>query len=202
MTTVIPGYEYHQHRSSFNTWRMPSGDLILLCSSVRCEFLGYWQTKNSSAWIIKCITWLKDVITNKSPFKKKKRAVESFFHHLNVFWGGGCGPWTSFQGSCSESGLPQTQKLLELDQSLLGQCDFGALGNNRAARLFSLSSSMLGLFILRRLSSMNHRNGEMDWRWTVFALFLNFHFTYGSPSSYDLFQGSPYTGAVHRHRNR
>ncbi|XP_073347943.1 EMILIN-2 [Pagrus major] len=61
---------------------------------------------------------------------------------------------------------------------------------------------MLGLFILRRLSSMNYRNGEMDWRWTVFALFLNFQFTYGSPSSYDLFQGSPYTGVVHRHRNR
>ncbi|GLD57587.1 EMILIN-2-like protein [Lates japonicus] len=42
----------------------------------------------------------------------------------------------------------------------------------------------------------------MDWRWTVFTLFLNFHFTYGSPSSYDLFQGSAYTGVVHRHRNR
>ncbi|XP_035527393.1 EMILIN-2 [Morone saxatilis] len=42
----------------------------------------------------------------------------------------------------------------------------------------------------------------MDWRWTVFTLFLNFHFIYGSPSSYDLFQGSAYTGVVHRHRNR
>lgn len=42
----------------------------------------------------------------------------------------------------------------------------------------------------------------MDWRWTVFTLFLNFQFTYGSPSSYDLFQGSAYTGVVHRHRNR
>lgn len=42
----------------------------------------------------------------------------------------------------------------------------------------------------------------MDWRWTLFTLFLNFHFTYGSPSSYDLFQGSAYTGVVHRHRNR
>ncbi|XP_018531736.1 EMILIN-2 [Lates calcarifer] len=49
---------------------------------------------------------------------------------------------------------------------------------------------------------MNYRHGEMDWRWTVFTLFLNFHFTYGSPSSYDLFQGSAYTGVVHRHRNR
>ncbi|XP_023264732.1 EMILIN-2-like [Seriola lalandi dorsalis] len=49
---------------------------------------------------------------------------------------------------------------------------------------------------------MNHRHGEVDWRWTVFTLFLNFQFTYGSPSSYDLFQGSAYTGVVHRHRNR
>lgn len=49
---------------------------------------------------------------------------------------------------------------------------------------------------------MYYRNGEMDWRWTVFTLFLNFQFTYGSPSSYDLFQGSAYTGVVHRHRNR
>ncbi|XP_051265758.1 EMILIN-2 [Dicentrarchus labrax] len=49
---------------------------------------------------------------------------------------------------------------------------------------------------------MSYRNGEMDWRWTVFTLFLNFHFIYGSPSSYDLFQGSAYTGVVHRHRNR
>lgn len=43
----------------------------------------------------------------------------------------------------------------------------------------------------------------MDWRWTLFALFLNFQFTCGSPApSYDLFQGSAYTGVVHRHRNR
>ncbi|XP_034742945.1 EMILIN-2 isoform X2 [Etheostoma cragini] len=61
---------------------------------------------------------------------------------------------------------------------------------------------MLGIFISRRLLGMNCRSGEMDWRWTVFTLFLNFHFTNGSPSSYDLFQGSPYTGVVHRHRNR
>lgn len=49
---------------------------------------------------------------------------------------------------------------------------------------------------------MAHRNAEMDWRWIVFTLFLNFQLTYGSPSSYDLFQGSAYTGVVHRHRNR
>ncbi|XP_074507770.1 EMILIN-2 [Sebastes fasciatus] len=62
---------------------------------------------------------------------------------------------------------------------------------------------MLGIFILKRLLSMSSRSGEMDWRWTVFTLFLNFQFTYGSPSSsYDLFQGSAYTGVVHRHRNR
>lgn len=42
----------------------------------------------------------------------------------------------------------------------------------------------------------------MDWRWTLFALFVNLHFTHGTPSSYDLFQGSAYTGVVHRHRNR
>uniref|UniRef100_UPI0037E79B4A EMILIN-2 n=1 Tax=Semicossyphus pulcher TaxID=241346 RepID=UPI0037E79B4A len=49
---------------------------------------------------------------------------------------------------------------------------------------------------------MSYRKAEMDWRWIVFTLFLNFQFTYGSPSSYDLFQGSAYTGVVHRHRNR
>ncbi|XP_070701772.1 EMILIN-2 [Pempheris klunzingeri] len=49
---------------------------------------------------------------------------------------------------------------------------------------------------------MNCRNGEMDWRWTVFTLLLNFQLTYGSPSSYDLFHGSAYNGVVHRHRNR
>ncbi|XP_056277837.1 EMILIN-2 [Pseudoliparis swirei] len=49
---------------------------------------------------------------------------------------------------------------------------------------------------------MNCRRGAMDWRWTVFTLFLNFQFTYGAPSSYDLFQGSAYTGVVQRQRNR
>ncbi|XP_061588536.1 EMILIN-2 [Cololabis saira] len=49
---------------------------------------------------------------------------------------------------------------------------------------------------------MDRRHGRMDWRLTVFTLFLNFPFTYGSPSSYGLFQGSAYTGATHRHRNR
>ncbi|XP_053186403.1 EMILIN-2 [Scomber japonicus] len=61
---------------------------------------------------------------------------------------------------------------------------------------------MLGIFILRLLLSMNNRHAEMDWWWTVFTLLLNFQFTYGSPSSYDLFHGSAYTGVVHRHRNR
>lgn len=47
----------------------------------------------------------------------------------------------------------------------------------------------------------------MDWRWTLLTLLLllllpNLRLTHGSPSSYDLFQGSAYTGAVHRHRNR
>ncbi|XP_034065676.1 EMILIN-2 [Gymnodraco acuticeps] len=49
---------------------------------------------------------------------------------------------------------------------------------------------------------MTSRSGAMDWRWIVFSLFLNFHFTYGSPPSYDLFHGAAYTGPVHRHRNR
>ncbi|TWW73604.1 EMILIN-2 Basilin [Takifugu flavidus] len=44
--------------------------------------------------------------------------------------------------------------------------------------------------------------GEMDLRWIVFTLFLNFQLNYVSPSSYDLFQGSAYNGVVHRHRNR
>ncbi|XP_034039495.1 EMILIN-2 [Thalassophryne amazonica] len=38
--------------------------------------------------------------------------------------------------------------------------------------------------------------------WTLFTLFLNFPFTCGSPSSYDLFQGSAHTGPLHNHRNR
>lgn len=42
----------------------------------------------------------------------------------------------------------------------------------------------------------------MDWRWAVFTLILNVHFSYGSPSYYDLFHGSAHTGVVHRHRNR
>ncbi|CAG12288.1 unnamed protein product [Tetraodon nigroviridis] len=49
---------------------------------------------------------------------------------------------------------------------------------------------------------MNLGNGEMDWRWVVFTLFLNIQLNYGSPSSYDLFHGSPYNGVVQRHRNR
>ncbi|XP_069548428.1 EMILIN-2 [Brachyistius frenatus] len=49
---------------------------------------------------------------------------------------------------------------------------------------------------------MNYRHGEMDWRWTVLTLILNFQFTYGSPSSYGLFHGSAHTGVVHRDRNR
>lgn len=49
---------------------------------------------------------------------------------------------------------------------------------------------------------MSYMKAEMDWRWIVFTLFLNFQFTHGSPPSYDLFQGSAYTGVVHRHRNR
>ncbi|XP_068604734.1 EMILIN-2 [Brachionichthys hirsutus] len=49
---------------------------------------------------------------------------------------------------------------------------------------------------------MTYRNGAMDWRWTLFTLFLNFQFTLGSPSSYDLFHGSANTGVAPRHRNR
>ncbi|KAG7525773.1 EMILIN-2-like [Solea senegalensis] len=51
---------------------------------------------------------------------------------------------------------------------------------------------------------MKKRQGEMDWRWKVFTLFLNLlnHCTHGSPSTYDLFHGSAHTGVVHRHSNR
>ncbi|KAM9322230.1 EMILIN-2 [Pholidichthys leucotaenia] len=50
---------------------------------------------------------------------------------------------------------------------------------------------------------MSYACARMDWWWTVFTLiFFNFHVTRGSPSSYDLFQGTAYTGPVHRHRNR
>ncbi|XP_033838622.1 EMILIN-2 [Periophthalmus magnuspinnatus] len=51
---------------------------------------------------------------------------------------------------------------------------------------------------------MTYRHGEMDgWRcWALFTLLFNLELSYGSPSSYDLFQGNAYTGAVHRHRNR
>ncbi|KAM4727609.1 EMILIN-2 [Anableps anableps] len=58
------------------------------------------------------------------------------------------------------------------------------------------------MHILARLSNMKNRHREMDWRWTVFTLILNFHFSHGSPSYYDLFHGSAHTGVVHRHRNR
>uniref|UniRef100_A0A3P8PR67 Elastin microfibril interfacer 2a n=1 Tax=Astatotilapia calliptera TaxID=8154 RepID=A0A3P8PR67_ASTCA len=51
-----------------------------------------------------------------------------------------------------------------------------------------------------RLLSMKHRRGEMDRRWAVFTLILNFQLTYGTPSSYGLFHGSANTGPVHRHR--
>lgn len=51
---------------------------------------------------------------------------------------------------------------------------------------------------------MTYRHGEMDvWRcWALFTLLFNLEMSCGSPSSYDLFHGSAYTGAVHRHRNR
>ncbi|XP_037837689.1 EMILIN-2 isoform X2 [Kryptolebias marmoratus] len=55
--------------------------------------------------------------------------------------------------------------------------------------------------LMRLLSRNNNRQRQMDWLWAVFTLILNFHFTYGSPS-YGLFQGSAYTGAAHRDRNR
>ncbi|XP_028987886.1 EMILIN-2 [Betta splendens] len=48
---------------------------------------------------------------------------------------------------------------------------------------------------------MNHVRGEMDWR-ALFTLLLHVHLIYGSPSSYNLFQGTGYTGVTHRHRNR
>lgn len=54
--------------------------------------------------------------------------------------------------------------------------------------------------LTRLLNLKRHR--EMDWLWVVFTLSLNFQLTYGSTSSYGLFQGSAHTGAVHRHRNR
>ncbi|XP_042353415.1 EMILIN-2 [Plectropomus leopardus] len=109
-----------------------------------------------------------------------------------------CRPWTSFLGSCSECGLPQTWSLISHwgNETVV----FGNVAHdNKTVNVFF---SVLGIFILRRLFSMSYRRREMDWRWTVFTLFLNFQFTYGSPSSYDLFHGSAYTGVVQRHRNR
>ncbi|XP_043990502.1 EMILIN-2 [Gambusia affinis] len=58
------------------------------------------------------------------------------------------------------------------------------------------------MHMLPRLLNKKNRHREMDWRWTVFTLILNFHFTYGSPSYYDLFHGSAHAGTVQRHRNR
>ncbi|KAF7661891.1 hypothetical protein LDENG_00250710 [Lucifuga dentata] len=49
---------------------------------------------------------------------------------------------------------------------------------------------------------MDYRHGDMNFLWTLFTLFLNFYLTYGTPPSYDLFQGSAYNGVVYRHRNR
>lgn len=75
--------------------------------------------------------------------------------------------------------------------------EFGkfADGNNRVVFF-----SVVEIFILMRLLSMKHRRGEMDRRWAVFTLILNFQLTYGTPSSYGLFHGSANTGPVHRHR--
>ncbi|XP_076004019.1 EMILIN-2 [Genypterus blacodes] len=50
---------------------------------------------------------------------------------------------------------------------------------------------------------MDRRSAEVNWLRTVFALFLNLHVTYGTPSSsFDLFHGPAYAGVVQRHRNR
>ncbi|KAM4551314.1 EMILIN-2 [Odontesthes bonariensis] len=57
------------------------------------------------------------------------------------------------------------------------------------------------MYLLRHLLNLNYRHGKMDWWWTTFTLILYVQLTHGSPSSYDLFQGSAYAGAVHRHRN-
>ncbi|XP_072219810.1 EMILIN-2 [Leuresthes tenuis] len=57
------------------------------------------------------------------------------------------------------------------------------------------------MYLFRYLLSLNYRHEKMDWWWTIFTLILYVQFTHGSPSSYDLFQGSAYAGAVQRRRN-
>lgn len=90
--------------------------------------------------------------------------------------------------------------------------NFDRLTGSNASLAFGTSAhdnnGVVVLFFVRHLEflgiccSMDLGNGEMDMRWVVFTLFLNFQLNYVSPSSYDLFQGSAYTGPVHRHRNR
>lgn len=72
-----------------------------------------------------------------------------------------------------------------------------AYHNKEAALVFYVVG-----FIIRLLLSMNDKHGEMERLWTVFTLFLNFQFIYGSPSSYDLHQGFGHAAVAHRHRNR
>ncbi|KAJ8378859.1 hypothetical protein AAFF_G00233610 [Aldrovandia affinis] len=46
------------------------------------------------------------------------------------------------------------------------------------------------------------RNPEFNLRWMIFPILLTGSLVQATPSSYDLFQGSAYSGGGHRHRNK
>ncbi|XP_046882647.1 EMILIN-2 isoform X2 [Hypomesus transpacificus] len=50
--------------------------------------------------------------------------------------------------------------------------------------------------------TMTCKQGDVLFQGYFFTLLLSFNLIYGSPSSYNLFQGTAHSGAVHRHRNR
>ena len=49
---------------------------------------------------------------------------------------------------------------------------------------------------------MTCKQGDVLFQGYFFTLLLSFNLIYGSPSSYNLFQGTAHFGAAHRHRNR
>lgn len=161
-------------------------------------FLGLGGGAENQLSSSKLVELKRSCLSNKNRFiKEVERRSDVFFLPRYGVSGGGCGLNTSFQGSCRESGLSQT-----LIDSPRGNASlaFGTSAHD--------NNGVVVLFFIRLLQflgiccSMDLGIGEMDLRWIVFTLFLNFQLNYVSPSSYDLFKGSAYNGVVHRHRNR
>lgn len=89
-----------------------------------------------------------------------------------------------------------------------GRCETGESRHHKTTVPFSSTfwlDSVGG--VGPRQARMGPGTADTDRCWTLGTLLLllllqNFVPTHGSPSSYDLFQGSAHTGVVHRHRNR